>query len=107
MVPAAQQNVNFRVTGQLTEVDVKVGDHVGAGQVLAKVDTRSYQAALDQANASLQQALANLNNTLNGNAVQTAADNLAAARQSYSDTVNSVNVVNQQDAGAVYSLNGG
>jgi HlyD family secretion protein len=101
VVPAAQQNVNFRVTGQLTEVDVKVGDHVGAGQVLAKVDTRSYQAALDQANASLQQALANLNNTLNGNAVQTAADNLAAARQSYSDTANSVNVVNQQDAGAV------
>ena len=101
VVPAAQQNVNFRVTGQLTEVDVKVGDHVGAGQVLAKVDTRSYQAALDQANASLQQALANLNNTLNGNAVQTAADNLAAARQSYSDTLNSVNVVNQQDAGAV------
>jgi HlyD family secretion protein len=101
VVPAAQQNLNFRVTGQLTEVDVKVGDHVSAGQVLAKVDTRSYQAALDQANASLQQALANLNNTLNGNAVQTAADNLAAARQSYSDTVNSVNVVNQQDATAV------
>jgi HlyD family secretion protein len=101
VVPAAQQNLNFRVTGQLTEVDIKVGDHVSAGQVLAKVDTRTYLAALDQANASLQQAQANLNNTLNGNAVQTAADNLAAARQSYSDTLNSVNVANQQDANAV------
>jgi HlyD family secretion protein len=101
VVPAAQQNLGFRVTGQLTEVDVKVGDHVSGGQVLAKVDTRSFQAALDQANASLQQAQANLSNTLNGNAVQTAADNLASARQSYSDTVNSVNLANQQDAATV------
>ena len=29
--PAQQQNVNFQVSGALTEVDVKVGDQVAAG----------------------------------------------------------------------------
>jgi HlyD family secretion protein len=101
LVPAAQQNLNFRVSGPLTEVDVKVGDHVNAGQVLAKIDPKTYQTSLDQANAGLQQAQATLNNTLNGNAVQTAEHSLEAARVSYSDTVTSVNLSNQQDGSAV------
>jgi HlyD family secretion protein len=101
VVPASQQNLSFRVSGQLTEVDVKVGDHVSAGQVLGKVDPTTYQAALAQANATLVQAQATLNNTLNGNAVQTASDSLAAAQQSYADTVNSVNLSNQQDSTTV------
>jgi HlyD family secretion protein len=101
IVPASQQNVGFRVAGQLTEVDVKVGDHVTAGQVLAKVDPTTYQTALDQANATLQQAQATLSNTLNGNAVPAAQHSLASAQQLYNDTVNSVNLTNQQDANAV------
>ncbi|HEY4866024.1 MAG TPA: biotin/lipoyl-binding protein [Candidatus Dormibacteraeota bacterium] len=101
VVPASQQNLSFRVSGQLTEVDVKAGDHVSVGQVLGKVDSTTYQAALAQANSTLVQAQATLNNTLNGNAVQTAADSLAAAQQSYADTVNSVNLSNQQDSAAV------
>jgi HlyD family secretion protein len=101
VVPASQQNVGFRVSGQLTEVDVKVGDHVTAGQVMAKVDPTTYQTALDQANASLQQAQATLNNTLNGNAVQTAQHSLNSAQTLYNDTVNSVNLTNQQDANSV------
>jgi HlyD family secretion protein len=101
IVPASQQNLGFRVTGQLSEVDVKVGDHVGAGQVLARIDPTTYQTALDQARASLQQAQATLSNTLNGNAVQSAQHSLASARQLYNDTVNSVNLTNQQDANSV------
>ncbi len=98
VVPAAQVNVGFRTGGQLTEVDVKVGDHVTKGQVLAKIDTRSLQIALDQANANLQTAQANLSNTVNGNALVQAQHSLDNARQSYADTVNQVNVTNQQDA---------
>ena len=98
VVPAAQVNVGFRTGGQLTEVDVKVGDHVSKGQVLAKIDTRSLQIALDQANANLQTAQSNLNNTVNGNALVQAQHNLDNARQSYNDTVNQVNLTNQQDA---------
>jgi len=101
IVPASQQNVGFRVAGQLSEVDVKVGDHVGAGQVLARIDPTTYQTALDQASASLQQAQATLSNTLNGNAVQSAQHSLASAQQLYNDTVNSINLTNQQDANSV------
>jgi HlyD family secretion protein len=101
IVPASQQNVGFRVAGQLSEVDVKVGDHVSAGQVLARIDPTTYQTALDQASASLQQAQATLSNTLNGNAVQSAQHSLASAQQLYNDTVNSVNLTNQQDANSV------
>jgi HlyD family secretion protein len=101
LVPASQQNLGFRVSGQLTEVDVKVGDHVAPGQVLAKVDPRTYQVALDQANASLQQAQATLNNTLNGNAVATAQHSLNSAQVLYGDTVSSVNFTNQQDLNTI------
>ena len=103
LVPAAQQNLGFRVSGQLTEVDVKVGDHVSAGQVLAKIDPSTYQAALQQAQSALQQAQATLNNTLNGNAVAIAQHNLDSAQQLYNDTLTSVNLTNQQDANTVGS----
>ena len=98
VVPATQVNVGFRSAGQLTEVDVKVGDHVSKGQVLAKIDTRALQIALDQAGANLQTAQANLSNTVNGNSLIQAQHSLDNARTSYADTVNQVNLTNQQDA---------
>lgn len=58
---AQQQNVNFSTAGTLTEVDVKVGDHVTAGQVLAKIDPTNAQNSLSVAQAQLtaaQEALA-------------------------------------------------
>jgi len=51
--PDQQQNVNFRVSGTLTEVDVQVGQQVTAGQSLAKIDPTTYQTALSQAQAQL------------------------------------------------------
>jgi multidrug efflux pump subunit AcrA (membrane-fusion protein) len=98
VVPATQQNVGFSVAGTLTEVDVKPGDRITAGQTLAKIDTTTLQQALDQANNTLAQAQATLNSTLDSNAVTQAQHGLAAAQQSYSDTVASVNLTNQQDA---------
>src|SRR5947209_5185062 len=38
LVPAARMNVSFKVAGILTEVDVRVGDTVKTGQVLARID---------------------------------------------------------------------
>ena len=38
LVPMQQANVSFKVSGSLTEIDVRVGDHVAAGQVLARID---------------------------------------------------------------------
>ena len=98
VVPAAQQNLSFGVAGTLTEVDVKVGDQVKQGQVLAKLDRTTFQTALDQANNNLTTAQATLNNTLNSNALVQAQHNLANAQQSLSDTQAQVNLTNQQDA---------
>src|SRR5919198_4240504 len=82
LVSADQVSVGFKSAGQLSEVDVKVGDRVSSGQVLAKEDTTSLQLALDQANANLTAAQANLDNTLNGTALVQAQHALLQARQS-------------------------
>src|SRR5439155_638642 len=63
LLPVGRMNVNFKQTGVLTEVDVKVGDKVTAGQVLARIDSSTQQAALAQAQASLASAQANLQAT--------------------------------------------
>ena len=46
------------VAGTLTKLYVKVGDHVGAGQTLAQIDTTNLTTALASANASLVNAKA-------------------------------------------------
>ncbi|MDB5535341.1 MAG: efflux transporter periplasmic adaptor subunit [Devosia sp.] len=48
----------FRVTGQVTERLVDVGDHVDAGQVLARIDGAGQQADLEAAQAGLDAAKA-------------------------------------------------
>jgi len=101
VVPAAQQNLSFGVGGTLNEIDVKVGDQVKQGQVLAKLDPTSFQSALDQATNSLSGAQATLNNTQNSNAITQARHTLSAAQQALSDTQASVNLTNQQDAQAL------
>jgi len=98
LVPVDQQNVNFRQPGQLTEVDVKVGDHVTAGQVLAKIDNRTLADALSQAQQRQQQDQATLNATLTGNAVQTAQHNVDAARTELANATAQAALTNQQDA---------
>src|SRR5436305_11886092 len=48
-------NADFLATGRVTEIDVKVGQQVKAGQRLAKIDSTALQDAVKQAQASLQQ----------------------------------------------------
>ena len=54
--------VRARVDGTLIEVPVQEGQEVRAGQVLARIDPRPYQAVLDQAVAKQQQDQAQLAN---------------------------------------------
>src|SRR5436190_9356664 len=50
-------NIVFKGTGGLIdELDVKVGDHVKAGQILAKLDKTALQDAFDQAKVALDNA---------------------------------------------------
>ena len=102
--PAGRMNVNFRVAGQLSEVDVKVGDKVTTGQVLARIDPSVQQANLSQAQASLAAAQANLQSVqmpLTFAQLTQLQHQLAAAQQNYNDTVTSVNTQNNADAAAV------
>lgn len=50
----------FRVTGQISELNVTVGHHVTAGQVLARIDSEPQRADLELAEASVQAAEAAL-----------------------------------------------
>ena len=104
LVPMQQANVSFKVSGSLTEIDVRVGDHVAAGQVLAKIDLTNYQNALASAQANLALAQANLQSAetpLTQAQITQLRNNLANAQQQYNDTVAQVNLTNTQDANQV------
>ncbi|HVS05435.1 MAG TPA: biotin/lipoyl-binding protein [Candidatus Dormibacteraeota bacterium] len=106
LLPAGRMNVSFKQTGILTEVDVKVGDKVTTGQVLARIDSTTQQALLAQAQASLASAQANLQTTqspLTYVQVAQLQHQVTNAQQNYNDTVASVNATNQADAATVAS----
>ena len=60
LVSNNQAKLSFSSSGKLAELDVKVGDVVKAGTVLAKLDPTALQQALAQAQLNLQDAQAAL-----------------------------------------------
>ncbi len=59
---AASESVNVvpQVSGQIVKINFNQGDFVKKGQVLAKIDSRPYEAAVRQAEGNLRQAKAQL-----------------------------------------------
>jgi ABC-type lipoprotein release transport system permease subunit len=53
-------NVGTQVSGTISEIDADFNAHVRKGQVLAKLDPASLQAALDQARSAIATAQANV-----------------------------------------------
>ncbi len=100
LVPAQQMNLGFKASGTLTAVDVKVGDHVQRGQLLATIDSTPLQLALQQAQATLSSAEATLANTLSGTTLTQAQHALDQANQNYTDAVNAANQTNAADQAA-------
>jgi HlyD family secretion protein len=91
---ADEQNLGFAKGGQLTAVNVKVGDHVEAGQVLASIDPVPARQALDAQKAQLRAAEAQLDKVKDSPGVDDAEDSLSQAK----DTLDAVIVqVDQQD----------
>lgn len=102
--PQAQANVNFKVAGTLTEIDVHVGDHVTMGQKVAAVDSSAQQVAVANAQANVATAQANLQaamTPLTQNQINQLQNSVNNAQQSYNDTVAQVNLTNSLDANQV------
>jgi len=53
---SSQVNLSFRLGGPLTEVNIEEGDKVRKGQVLARIDPRDFQIAVDAARAAYESA---------------------------------------------------
>src|ERR1700760_3034472 len=66
VVRSTEIRIEPEVNGQLVSITVKKGDHVHAGDVLAKLDAIELTAQLDQARAALASATANHNNVYAG-----------------------------------------
>jgi multidrug efflux pump subunit AcrA (membrane-fusion protein) len=108
--PASILSVNFQTAGTVTEIDVKAGDQVKAGQTLAKIDDTQLQAALSSAQAALASAQLNLTNAQqpltatvaaqNNTALQTAQQQVATAQANLASSQQSasVNAVGYQNS---------
>jgi multidrug efflux system membrane fusion protein len=57
-----ETQLSFRVTGTIDRLDVRVGEAVEAGQLLARLETKDFEIAVQQTEADLAQARANARN---------------------------------------------
>lgn len=94
LVAITEQNLGFADGGQLAEVLVSVGDRVQAGDVLARLDNFALDQALEQSQAQLDQARANLAKITNGNSVEAAQASLDQAEEILSATSAQVDATN-------------
>src|SRR3984957_13737836 len=63
VVARRQATVASKITARMVELDIEEGDHVKAGQIIAKLDDTNIRAALDQSSAQLDFARASLAET--------------------------------------------
>jgi RND family efflux transporter MFP subunit len=63
VVARRQATVASKITAKMVELDIDEGDHVNAGQIIAKLDDTNIRAALNQASAQLEFAKASLTET--------------------------------------------
>jgi HlyD family secretion protein len=63
VVARRQATVASKITARMVELDIEEGDHVKAGQIIARLDDTNIRAALNQAGAQLQFAKASLTET--------------------------------------------
>ncbi|MFE2322912.1 efflux RND transporter periplasmic adaptor subunit [Streptomyces sp. NPDC059385] len=78
--------VNFTTGGRLTEVHVKAGDKVTKGQLLGKVDATAATETLNQAQASLTAARANLTKAEAGQVTSGSGGSNATSRSGSAST---------------------
>ncbi|HWQ30044.1 MAG TPA: efflux RND transporter periplasmic adaptor subunit [Negativicutes bacterium] len=84
LVPAQTVNITSKLSGQITELNHKVGDRVEKDEVLVRLETKSLNAQLLQAEAGLQSAQAAVKSAENQAAL--AAITLDIAQKAYDRT---------------------
>jgi HlyD family secretion protein len=80
----------FQASGQIKEIDVKVGDKVKAGQVLAKLDTTDLETSVAMAQNALDTSQVQLQKTKEGPKpydIESAKASLASAQAAYQDAL--------------------
>ncbi|AYD01596.1 HlyD family secretion protein [Neorhizobium sp. NCHU2750] len=83
-VDARSFSVAAKVSGYLADIPATDNQHVDAGAVIAKIDPRDYQIALDQADAQVQSAQASIRNAEAQIEVSAASVDEARAQQASS-----------------------
>ncbi|WP_246106538.1 biotin/lipoyl-binding protein [Pseudonocardia kunmingensis] len=101
MSSVTQQNMGFPNGGQLTNVFVKVGDHVEPGQVLATIDDFALRQTLEQQQGQLRSQQAMLDQLVNSPAVGGAKDTHAQAEEILEATRKQAEAVVQADETAI------
>ncbi len=82
----AQVSLVFQTAGQVKEINVKAGDKIKAGQVLAKLDTTDLETALTKAQIALESSKLQLQKTKQGPKpaqIESAKASLASAQAAY------------------------
>jgi RND family efflux transporter MFP subunit len=79
LVAQDEVTVGGQVGGEISQISVDIGTPVRAGQVIARISPREYELKLQQAEAALQQARAQLG--INGNTEKIEVDQVAGVRQ--------------------------
>ncbi|MBV9313572.1 MAG: hypothetical protein JO100_07400 [Pseudonocardia sp.] len=95
------QTLGFKNGAQLKELDVKVGDLVRPGQVLAREDDFYLRQTLNNLIATLNNQQAQLNKIIFDNPVDAARRSLEAARRVLEATIRNVHDIVERDEAAV------
>jgi len=101
LAASASENLGFPSGGQLTALDVKVGDKVTAGQTLATIDDSTLRQLLKQQQANVTQQQALLAKLQDSPAVSGAQSTLDQARQIASAAQGQVDATAQADQVAI------
>jgi HlyD family secretion protein len=102
LAAVTSQNLGFAKAAQLVEVDVKVGDTVRAGQVLAREDPFSFQQLVNQQAAQLNQQQALLDKLVRSPTVSGNRDSLDQAKKILDATKDNGEALHDKDQNAVF-----
>jgi multidrug efflux pump subunit AcrA (membrane-fusion protein) len=92
VVSTTDLSLSFKASGVVNRVNVKVGDKVKAGQILANLDQKDEAARLTQARGAYQQAQANYQKVLDG----TSSEEVRVAQVAVDNAKNSLDSSTKQ-----------